>query len=183
MTASTISKITRNGRMPRIASPIGATAIDDSTNRFRPTGGWMSPISMLWVKMIEKCTGSTAIGASAGARIGSTRRSVAVPAARLRKKPDQPDHIADQHQEAADRLGRIIEPHRKPQIRRTALVDQQRDVDDLAAVPDQGAAKQDGRDAIKYFHPSCHAGRDHVEHEIGPDMAVGADQLAGHDHD
>ena len=26
-------------------------------------------------------------------------------------------------------------------------------VDDLAAVPDQGAAKQDGRDAIKYFHP------------------------------
>ncbi len=74
----------RNGRMPRITSPIGATAIDESTKRFRPTGGWTSPISMLWVKMIEKWTGSTPIGRSAGARIGRTRSSVAVTS---RKQP------------------------------------------------------------------------------------------------
>jgi hypothetical protein len=44
----------------------------------------MSPISMLWVKMIEKWTGSTPIGASAGARIGSTSSRVAVTS---RKQP------------------------------------------------------------------------------------------------
>ena len=70
--------------MPRITSPIGAEEIVESTKRLSPTGGCTSPISMLWVKMIEKCTGSTPSGFSAGARIGSTSSSVAVTS---RKQP------------------------------------------------------------------------------------------------
>ena len=103
--------------------------------------------------------------------------------ARRSDKPNQPDDIADQHQQAARRQRRIIDPHREPQIRGAVLVDQPRDFDDLAAVPDQRAAEHDGGDAVEHLHPSRHAGRDDVEHEIGPHMAVGADQLAGHDHD
>jgi hypothetical protein len=39
---------------------------------------------MLWVKIIEKCTGSTPSGTSAGARIGNTSSKVAVTS---RKQP------------------------------------------------------------------------------------------------
>jgi hypothetical protein len=39
---------------------------------------------MLWVKIIEKCTGSTPSGTNAGARIGSTNSNVAVTS---RKQP------------------------------------------------------------------------------------------------
>ena len=111
-----------------------------------------------------------------------TAREHGVPIRRSHK-PNQPDDIADQHQEAAGRQRRIIDPHRKAQIRGAMLVDRKRGSDDLPAVPGQRGTKDDGRDAVEYLHPSLHAGRDDVEHEVGPDMAVGANQLTGHDHD
>src|SRR5260370_25951939 len=64
-------------------------------------------------------------------------------AARLGNQPNQPDDIADQHQQAAGRQRRIIDPHRKPEIRGAMLVDPHRDFDDLLSVPGQGAAKND----------------------------------------
>src|SRR5262249_21987582 len=78
---------------------------------------------------------------------------------------------------------RVIDPHRKLQIGGAMLVDGPGGFDDLPAVPGQCAAECNGRSAIEYLQPSCHAGREDVAHDIGPDMAVGAHQLTGHDHD
>jgi len=63
------------------------------------------------------------------------------------------------------------------------LVDQQRGSDHLPAVPGEPCAKNNGRDAVELLHPSLHALWNDVEHQIGPDMAVGANQLARYDHD
>src|SRR5882724_12182943 len=102
---------------------------------------------------------------------------------RCAHQSDQPDDIADQHQCAARRQRRIIDPHWKPQVRRAALVDQARCLDNLPAIPDQRAAEHDGRGAIEHLHPPQQPAGDDIEDEVGPDMAVGAHELARHDHD
>src|SRR5215475_1499397 len=50
------------------------------------------------------------------------------------RKADQPDDIPYQHQPTAARQRRVVDPHRKPQVRRAAFLDLTRGLDDLPAV-------------------------------------------------
>jgi len=64
MMPSTIGSRIRNGRMPRITSPIGAGEIVESPNRLSPTGGCTSPISILCMKMIEAVAAPALVSAA-----------------------------------------------------------------------------------------------------------------------
>jgi hypothetical protein len=101
----------------------------------------------------------------------------------IEREADQAQPIAHQHQGTADRQGEIIDPHRKLQIGRAGLVDQQRRVDDVPAVPDEGAAEHDGDEAIEHLDPAQPARRQQAEHQIRPNMTVTPHQLARDDHD
>ena len=92
--------------------------------------------------------------------------------------------VAQQHQEAAGRQRRIIEPHRKAQVGGAALVDPPGDVEHLPAVPDQRGAEDDRGDAVEDLQPALHAATGAtLSTRSGPDMAVGAHELARDDHD
>src|SRR6185312_9023385 len=61
--------------------------------------------------------------------------------------------------------------------------DDQRDRGNLPAEPGETRAEDDGGNAVEHFEPPLHLRRRHVEHEVGPDMTVGAHELARHDQD
>src|SRR4029077_6518685 len=101
----------------------------------------------------------------------------------IQREANQTHEVARQHQRAPDRQSEIVDPHRELQIGRAGLIDQQRGVDDLPAVPDQRAAEQDGDKAIEDLDDAQIWRRQQAQREIGPDMAVAAHELAGDDHD
>ena len=110
----------------------------------------------------------------------------ACPAPRYATSRTQPDDVADQHQHAAGRQRRIVDPHRKPQVRGAALVDRHGDRSTTCQpVPDQCAAeRRSAGDAVEHLHPSRHAGWDDAcSTRSGRTWLSVRDQLAGHDHD
>src|ERR1700722_8152223 len=91
----------------------------------------------------------------------------------------EPDQITAGHQRSPGRHRRRIKTHRKLHVRRTALVQHPRRLDDAEAVPGKARAERQSDEAIGDLHPALDAWRNRPQHQIGPHMAVGAHQLRG----
>src|SRR4051812_30147097 len=94
------SIVTSHGQTATASSVIRMPAIIDATYKFKPTGGWQRPTSMLTSITMPKCTRSMPSRFAAGARIGAMIRMIEVGSMKLpasnsntltsRRKPTQP---------------------------------------------------------------------------------------------
>src|SRR3954449_9562266 len=110
--------VTSHGQTATASSVIRMPAIIDATYKFKPTGGWQRPTSMLTSITMPKCTRSMPSRFAAGARMGAMIRMIEVGSMKLpasssntltsRRKPTQPRSWAVIQSASADGIFSLL---------------------------------------------------------------------------
>ena len=93
------------------------------------------------------------------------------------------DDVAQEHQDSAGQNRRVINPHRKFEAGDAAFVQVEGSAGDLQPAIGEAEAKSDRNTAVECFDPSLSLRRQQPQDDVGPDVAIGPDQLARRQED